>query len=254
MQNQSSHSAKAAPSGGYSGELERWLRTNAVMMGERSNFGGLKAAIERGGSGGNSGTKGVGVTRLEPFTQCRCDPDDPSDKGCPVCSFKLVTKRFDDSDKCWRAWRMLTDYERALLAARYLCQLNQMPPGLIGQLGDIAAVGLVVAHKLTIAGRFIQDLAKGRVRLWEPVINASLSEAHRSWFAARAEIDTDDDSLVLTREEAEMVRQDADASRAIRSEQLAAETRAGEFREVKSEVGYTSQSNDRDTLAAGGAP
>lgn len=212
MQEQSSHSREATRTGGYSGELERWLRTNAVMMGERSNFAGLVAAIERGGSGGNKGTKGVGVNRIEPFTQCRCDPDDPKSNGCQVCSFDLVLKRFDDSDKCWRAWRMLTNHERALLASRYLCHLHQLPPGLLGQLGDIAAAGFVVAHKLGIAGRFLHDLAKGRVRLWEPVINTSLAEAHRSWFESRAEIDVDDDAIALTSEEVALVRQDTEHS------------------------------------------
>jgi len=184
--------------GGYSYELDSWLTTNAVLMDERSNFAGLKAAIERGGSGGNSGTKGVGMTRVEPFTQCSCATHLPGEErvsgvrySCPVCSFDSVSDKFMRSDRCWMAWRGLTDYERNLASARYLYGRLRLPPGVIGQLGDLAAVAYVVADRLGVLGRLVNDIAAGKSKRWEETCVIACEEMHRSWTEERASADSE---------------------------------------------------------------
>lgn len=165
--------------GGYSGELESWLTSNSALMGERSNFGGLKAAIERGGSGGCKGTKGVGRDRIEPF------------ENWTGKFFERVHEALDRSDRCWMAWRGLTDYGRNLLSARYLYGRLKLPPGLHGQLGDLSAVAYVVADRLGLGGRLVNDIANGHCRQWESICAIALEEAHRDWYAERATAETE---------------------------------------------------------------
>jgi hypothetical protein len=182
--------------GGYAFELENWLQNNASLMGERSNLPGLIAAIERGVNAGNSGTKGVGMVRIEPFTQCSCATHLPGESrvtglrySCPTCSFGAVADKFDRSDRCWAAWRGLTDYERDLLAARYVFTSRKLPAGIQGQLGDLAAVAYVVADRLGLLERIIQDSIRQRWRQWESVCAMALEEAHRGWRESRADAD-----------------------------------------------------------------
>lgn len=187
--------------GGYSAELENWLRSNAAMMGERSNLPGLVAAIERGVDSGNKGTKGVGVVRIEPFTQCACVPQLPGEpritgvrRSCPTCSFNDVRDRFDRSDRCWMAWRGMTDYERDLAAARYIASSKKLPAGMTGQLGDLAAVAYVVAERLGLLGRLLQDCARQKWRHWEDVCAMAVESMHASWREERAQADRDADA------------------------------------------------------------
>lgn len=161
--------------GGYSAELEQWLRNNASLMGEHSNFGGLISSIERGGSGGNRGTKGVGIVRIEPFEAWE--------------ELAHLHAAFGRSRRCERAWRMLTTYERWLLCARYLYTRERLPAGVHGQLGDLSVVAYVVADRLGLTHRLALDASKNRTRQWENISAIVLEEAHRSWFAARAEVD-----------------------------------------------------------------
>jgi hypothetical protein len=164
--------------GGYSAELANWLQNNASLMGERSNFGGLVASIERGGSGGCRGTKGVGVVRIEPFESW--------------AKLKELHGAFDRAAKCEQAWRALTTYERWLLCARYLFSRDKLPAGMLGQLGDLSVVAYVVADRLGIASRLALDASKQRTRQWESVCAIALDEAHRSWQLARADVDREE--------------------------------------------------------------
>lgn len=163
--------------GGYSAELESFLQSRASLMGERSNFEGLAAAIERGGSGGNRGTKGVGIVRVEPFENWDRWGD--------------VFKRFDRDAKCELAWRSLTTYERWLLCARYCYTRERLPAGVHGQLGDLSVVAYVVADRLGLAHTLALDASKNRTRRWEAIAEIALEDAHRSWCESRADVDRD---------------------------------------------------------------
>lgn len=166
--------------GGYSAELENFLQSRASLLGERSNFEGLTAAIERGGSGGNRGTKGVGIVRVEPFEQWESLPG--------------LHKAFDRDSRCERAWRMLTTYERWLLCARYLYTRDRLPAGVHGQLGDLSVVAYVVADRLGLAHRLALDASKTRTKRWESVAEIALEDAHRAWYECRADADREVES------------------------------------------------------------
>jgi hypothetical protein len=166
------------PPGGYSKELENFLQTRASLLGEHSNYGGLVASIQRGGSGGNRGTKGVGIVRVEPF-------EDWEHLGA-------LHKAFGRDTKCERAWRALTSYERWLLCARYLGIREQLPVGMLGQLGDLAVVAYVVADRLGLRVAMDRDARKNRTSRWGYICSIALQEAHRAWFDARAEVDSED--------------------------------------------------------------
>lgn len=165
--------------GGYSGELESWLVNRALLMGERSTFSGIVAAIEKGGDSGNSGTKGCGVKRVEPFENWK--------------SLPALHRAFDRDARCEAAFRALTTQERWFAAARYCAKRESYPAGLHGQLGDLAAVAVVVAASISreMLRRFLDDASRGRSKGWEDIACKACEEMHKSWAAARVEVDSD---------------------------------------------------------------
>jgi hypothetical protein len=169
------HQPRITQRGGYSAELETWLTTHESLLGERSAFSGLVASIERGATSGNSGTKGCGITRVEPFENWK--------------KLRDVHNVIGRAGKCEMAFRMLTTYERWLLCARYLFVKTALPAGMHGTLGDLSAVAFVVADRLGLQAVIWQDASNQRTRRWESVAVMALKEAHQQWQMARAEVD-----------------------------------------------------------------
>lgn len=176
---------KAAPRiptlGGYNAELEQWLQNNAEFMGERSNFGGLVAAIEKGGNQGNSGTKGVGCVRIEPFEEWK--------------KLKDLHHAMERAARTQLAFQELTTYERWLLCARYVPEnrkVKQQFPGLHGQLGDLIVVAFVFAEHAGLLARLFLDAGRQRSVRWiEAATGVALEEAHGAFAEARARVDAE---------------------------------------------------------------
>ena len=178
--------------GGYNHEIEWFLNEVSGILGERSNFGGLVSAIERGGSGGCSGTKGCGRASVDPFERYGALQDSGG---------RSVHGDMERVRECTATWRLLGDYSRDLLAARYCCSVDKLTPGLHGQLGDLAAVSLVVAAKLddeiaasgkpkphkSIVEQVIDGATqKGALRWIEKLAGIALEMAHGDWEMCRA--------------------------------------------------------------------
>lgn len=172
---------RVTQAGGYDAELEQWLTQESSLLGERSAFGGLIASIERG-TGGCKGSKGCGMTRHEPFETWTYWGD--------------VFKAVDRTTACRQAFFRLELQERWLLCARYLANKGKLPPGLIGGLGDLAAVAVVLADCLGLSARLWSDTAdekrKAKLSRWESMAAIALEEAHRSWKTARAQVATEE--------------------------------------------------------------
>lgn len=173
--------------GGYNYEIDWWLTQSSSLMGERSNFGGLVAAIERGGTGGCSGTKGCGMIRVEPFEtrgQLHASAD----------GHGSIHGDFDRVRACEYTWRHIGNYSRWVLAARYCYDRNKLPIGLYGQLGDLSAVAYVVAMRLDDErpGRhYVERLTKlagehGSLASYEDRAAKALTVAHGDWALFRA--------------------------------------------------------------------
>jgi hypothetical protein len=129
----SGNTSSVTQRGGYNREVE-WYRTEtARLMGERSNFAGLVAAIERGGSGGCSGTKGCGMIRIEPF------------ENTGGQFFEKPHREMQRMRRCDHAWRDLGTRGQLILDGRYIFPLGILPPGIHGQLGDLSGVVWVLA-------------------------------------------------------------------------------------------------------------
>ncbi len=169
--------------GGFNAELETWLTQHESLLGERSTFGGLVASIERGVTSGNSGTKGCGISRIEPF------------EGW--ISLRNVHAQIGRAGKCELAFRMLTRVERWLLCSRYLYVKTALPPGMYGALGDLSVVAMVVADQLDLLPELFQDAAKQRFRDWEPMAARMLEKAHRSYTEAKAEVEREEAAEAL---------------------------------------------------------
>ncbi len=162
--------------GGYSAEVESWLTEYAASMGDRSTHAALVAAIERGANGGNSGTKGCGILRREPFENWRG-------------SLRSLHGAMDKAKRCEMALRMLTTYERWQLCARYMCRIANLPIGMNEQLGELSAVAIVVADRLGLSHRLAADATKKRFRQWTDVAAMALQDTHDQYYLARAEVD-----------------------------------------------------------------
>jgi len=202
MQEQSSetetkrHVPRITQRGGYNAELENWLTNSASMMGERSNFAGLVASIERGGSGGCRGTKGVGMVRYDPFEHWG--------------SIIALNRAFDRAERCDIAWRQLIHYDQWLLAARYCYSREKLPHGMHGQLGDLSAVAFVCAHVFDDAwldehkyddpedvqrlpSQVVKLIAgagrRGGLKWAEDQAATELQLAHSHWIERRSEVD-----------------------------------------------------------------
>lgn len=178
--------------GGYSAELESFLTTSSSLLGERSNFSGLVASIERGGSGGCSGTKGVGMTRFEPFENWKGE------------FFKSVHQAFSRLELCEAAWRRMGLRNQWILAARYCYSREKLPHGMHGQLGDLSAVVLVLAMLsddpdgqmakiFTNADKWVTGrggVKTGKLKPFETSAGIALELAHAIWRTERAHVDT----------------------------------------------------------------
>lgn len=173
--------------GGYNREVEWYLTEVSRLHGERSNFAGLVAAIERGGSGGCSGTKGCGIVRIEPF----------ENRGGEF--FKDVHKDFARANSCEATWLRLGVETRWILAARYCYTREKLPPGLHGQLGDLSAVAVVMAALRDATGEheasqfdrlMVASQKKGGNQWAEKMAETGLKQAHEMWATLRAHIET----------------------------------------------------------------
>lgn len=172
--------------GGYNREVEWYLTEVSRLMGERSNFGGLVAVIERGGTGGNSGTKGCGMIRIEPF----------ENSG----ELSRIHGEFKRMRRCELAWLALSLEARWLLSARYCYSREKLPPGLHGQLGDLSGVAFVVAaisdnnpgpkHRCQIDRLVSGAPKKGALKWAEDSAAKALDTAHSLWGVCRAHVDT----------------------------------------------------------------
>lgn len=167
--------SRATQRGGYNREVEWYLTETARLTGERSNFGGLVAVIERGGTGGNSGTKGCGMTRIEPF---EFGPE-----------LVLVHKDFRRLRQCDGAWARLSAHHQAILHARYCYSRERLPPGLHGQLGDLSEVAVVLLRRRgeSELARLLKGAAKKGALAWaEKLAAKELEQAHDMWALMRA--------------------------------------------------------------------
>lgn len=167
--------SRATQRGGYNREVEWYLTETARLTGERSNFGGLVAVIERGGSGGCSGTKGCGMTRIEPF---EFGPE-----------LVLVHKDFTRLRLCDAAWNRLGMAHQAILHARYCYSRERLPPGLHGQLGDLSEVAIVLVRRKgeDELARLLKGAAKKGGLTWaEKLAARELEVAHGVWVIMRA--------------------------------------------------------------------
>jgi len=180
--------------GGYNREVEWWLTELARLMGQRSNFGGLVAVIERGGTGGNSGTKGCGMIRIEPF-------ENAGILHSTRYGERSVHGDFSRMRLCERAWSDLSIYARWLLTARYCYSREKLPPGIHGQLGDLSAVAFVVAQfsdyarlpgsvRKPMVDRILEGASKKDALVWaEKSAARELGQAHGLWDVCRAHAD-----------------------------------------------------------------
>jgi hypothetical protein len=172
--------------GGYNREVEWYLTEVSRLMGERSNFGGLVAVIERGGTGGNSGTKGCGIIRVEPFEASG--------------DLSVIHRDFKRARRCEIAWSKLSLEARWVLAARYCYRREKLPHGLHGQLGDLSGVAFVVAalsdanpgprHKCQIDRLVTGAPKKGSLAWAEVSAEKALKNAHSLWKVCRAHVET----------------------------------------------------------------
>jgi len=171
--------------GGYNREVEWYLTEVSRLHGERSNFAGLVAAIERGGSGGCSGTKGCGIVRIEPFENAGELVD--------------IHRNFRRANACQTTWLRLSLETRWVLAARYCYTREKLPPGLHGQLGDLSAVAVVMAalrdatgeHEASQFDRLMAASQKKSGNQWaEKMAETGLKQAHEMWAVTRSMLDT----------------------------------------------------------------
>ena len=168
----------------YNHEIEWYLTEVCSIMGEKSNFCGLVAVIERGGNGGCSGTKGCGITRVEPFENCGA-LHVTSENG------RSIHADFERIRECDETWRRIGQFSRWVLAARYCYSRDKLPPGLHGQLGDLSAVAYVVATRLdgaaangltTHVDKLLDGADKrGALRGIEAKAAQALKVAHADW-------------------------------------------------------------------------
>jgi hypothetical protein len=168
--------------GGYNREVEWYLTELSRIMGERSNFGGLVASIERGGSGGNSGTKGVGMVRIEPF-------ENAGNLHATLDDDRSVHGTFARAYACEQTWRRLGIHRQWRLAARYCLTREKLPPGLHGQLGDLSAVAFVVAYQAgpeQVQRLWVGAAKKGALRWAEDAAAKALEIDHAVWDEERA--------------------------------------------------------------------
>jgi hypothetical protein len=198
-QDQKPRERRITQRGGYNREIDWYLTERARMMGERSTFGGVVASIEKGGSGGCKGTKGVGVLRVEPFTNCKCDPD-AKDGGCGLCGCTALHRAFGRATACEMTWRRLGLVHQWRLAGRYAFSREKLPPGLYGQLGDLSGVAFVCAFEADEAAagdaahvsqvtRLIAGAAKKSALKWaENQAAKALVISHSVWDLERAEV------------------------------------------------------------------
>lgn len=169
--------------GGYSAELENFLTTSSTLLGERSNFGGLVASIERGGSGGCSGTKGVGMLRIEPF------------ENWDGRFFEKVHQSFGRYSLCNVTWKRLGLRHQWRLSARYCYSREKLPHGLHGQLGDLSVVAFVIALESDDPAASVEKLFRGAAKRGglksvEQTAARQLEISHRVWTVERAHVDT----------------------------------------------------------------
>lgn len=176
--------------GSYNREVEWHLTEAASLMGERSNFPGLVAAIARGGSSGCSGTKGCGIIRIEPF----------ENRGGEF--FSEVHRDFRRAKLCSEAWEMLDRRTKWVLAARYCFSRDRLPAGLYAALGELSAVAIVCAaftdeaqkdnpKRKSKLERLLSGAAKRNDLTWGiELAEKSLQEGHNAWATYRAIVET----------------------------------------------------------------
>jgi hypothetical protein len=167
----------------YDRELEWFLTESCSVMGERSAFGALVAAIERGCDSGNKGTKGCGRTIAFPFS------DRDFGWGTNWEGQGLIAR----ASACRRAWQLLTTHQQAIFVARYCLEVGKLPSGMHGALGDLAGVAIVVASSHDgWLDRLREDARRQRWLFWVggvggESIDRELRDAHQVWAGLRAD-------------------------------------------------------------------
>lgn len=184
------HKSTSTQKGGYNREVEWWLTEVARLHGEKSNHAGVVAAIERGINGGCKGTKGCGIIRVEPF----------ENDGRLRAGFeggRSIHGDFARARACEAAWRALRLPTQWILAARYCYTRNNLPPGILGQLGDLAVVAIVVVairdaqnegvegYRSQFARLMEGTRSKAGNRWAEELAARELTLAHAEWAGVR---------------------------------------------------------------------
>jgi hypothetical protein len=171
--------------GGYNREVEWYLTELSRIMGERSNFGGLVASIERGGSGGNSGTKGVGMVRIEPF-------ENAGNLHATTSDDRSIHGDFARANACEQTWRRLGIHYQWIGSGRYCLKREKLPPGLYGQLGDLSGVAFVLAYESgpdQVERLIVGASKKSGLRWAEDGAAKELERMHSVWTEERAGVD-----------------------------------------------------------------
>ena len=171
-------SSKKRP-GGFNRGFANWIRSNASLFGERSNFDGVVGAIAKGGNQGNRGTKGVGKVRIEPF-------EDWAD-------LSKLHEVFAGTVRYATAFRALTTWERWVLCARYLCRKESFPLGLDSALGDLGAVAAMAAYQLGVLEKFTRSAGKAEFERWQGIAEIVSEQAHEKLEEALADYDAEND-------------------------------------------------------------
>lgn len=174
----------------YDRELEWFLQESPSVMGERSAFDGLVAAIERGANSGNKGTKGCGRVIHFPYGDL--------DLGYGVAGAGLIRR----CRVCRITWGLLDTWPRNVAVARYLFEAGKLPQGMHGALGDVAGVAIVVAQHFGTLDRLADDARHQRWSFWSDpkadgarAIAGELVAAHRAWFAAKVRVAKGDECV-----------------------------------------------------------
>lgn len=176
-----SEKSKKNRPGGFNRGLAKWLTENDVLMGERSNFASLAAAIQKGGNQGCSGTKGCGKVRIEPFEEWE--------------SLEKLHATFGDAGRYATSFRALTNWERWVLCALYLVRKETLPLGLHSALGDMAGVALLVSHRMGLLDQFLEGHGPESFARWQGIAEVVSEDAHARLEEALADYDSDQDAV-----------------------------------------------------------
>lgn len=150
----------------------RWLLVESpALMGERSTFEGVVAAIERGGDSGNRGTKGVGrIVRLPDWAEREQDAD------------------VDRERELTAAWKLMERSYQEEAVARYLCASSrEIPEDMRVGLGQMAGVGWLLSRRAQDTRRELKEATRSKA--WGKLLEASelaTHEMHGAWLDCRA--------------------------------------------------------------------